>query len=170
MTTSSAKRAAYGALFVSSALLFSYVESLIPLQFILPIPGFKLGFANISVMLAMFYLGTVDALFVTLAKTVLTSILFGTPISFLFSLCGGILSFLFLLLAKYLIKEKIGFIGISVACASLHNVGQLLVAAAIFKDLSVMWYLEWLLPVSVITGIITGTVALAFGKLAEKKI
>ena len=170
MTGSSAERAAFGGFFVAVALIFSYLETLLPLNMLLPIPGFKLGFANISVMLAIFYLGTLDALIISIAKTALTAILFGTPISFLFSLSGGMLSFLFLLIAKYLIKEKVSFIGISVACASLHNVGQLLVASAIFKDMAVLWYLEWLLPISVITGIITGSIAFAFSKFAEKKI
>lgn len=169
MITLSAKRAAYGGFFVAMALMFSYLETLIPLNYFIHIPGFKLGFSNISVLLAIFYLGTFDAFLISLCKIVLTAILFGNPTSFLFSLGGGILSFLFLLIAKYVIKEKISYIGISVASAALHNVGQVMVACLIFKDFSVMWYLEWLLPVSVITGIITGAVAVTFRKITEKK-
>ena len=170
MTSSSAKRAAFGGIFVALSIMFSYAETLIPMNFLFPIPGFKLGLANICVMLAMYYLGTVDALIITVLKSLITAMLFGTPTSFLFSMVGGAFSFVFLLIAKYLIKEKIGFIGISVACAALHNLGQVIAASVIFKDTAVFWYMEWLLPVSVVTGIITGLLAFAFGRFAEKRI
>ena len=169
MMLSSAKRAAYGGLFTAVSLIFSYAESLIPLNLLIPIPGFKLGFANICIMLAFYYFGTIDAFLITLSKTVLTAILFGTPVSFLFSLGGGLLSFCFLIFSKYIIKERISFIGVSVGCAALHNVGQVCVAALFFKDTAIFWYLEWLLPVSVVTGIITGLLAISFGKFAGKK-
>ena len=170
MMRSSAKRAAYGGLFTAAALLFSYVETLLPLQLFIPIPGFKLGIANVCVMLAFYYLGTLDGFLITLAKCGLTALLFGTPVSFWFSLGGGLLAFCFLLIAKYLIKENISFIGISVACAALHNIGQVFVFSFIFKDLAVFWYLEWLLPLSLITGILTGALALSFKKTTEKRI
>ncbi len=170
MTTLSAKRAAFGGLFAAAALIFSYAETLIPLQFVIPIPGFKLGLANICVMLSIYYLGTLDAFMIMLAKSVLTALLFGTPTSFLFSLGGGLLSFVFLILSKYVIKDRVSFIGISVACASLHNIGQICVASVFFGDTAIFWYLEWLLPVSVITGIITGALALVFGRFAEKRL
>ncbi|MBQ6701458.1 MAG: Gx transporter family protein [Clostridia bacterium] len=170
MTSSSAKRVAFGGLFVVLSLMFSYMESLVPLNFLLPIPGFKLGLANVCVMLALYYLGTVDAFIITLLKSLLTAMLFGTPMSFVFSLVGGLFAFCFLLFAKYIIKEKIGFIGISVACAALHNFGQVATASVIFKDTAIFWYMEWLLPVSIATGIITGLLAVAFGRFAEKRI
>ena len=170
MITSSAKRAAYGGLLTAAALMFSYAETLIPLQYIVHVPGFKLGLGNICIMLAIYILGSFDAFLITLAKCGLTSLLFGTPTSFLFSLAGGILAYLFLLVSKYIIKEKISFIGISVACAALHNLGQICVASVIFKDTAIFWYLEWLLPVSVVTGIITGILATAFYKIAERRL
>lgn len=170
MTASSAKRAAYGGVFAATALIFSYLETLIPMGNLVFIPGFKLGLANVCVMLGVYYLGALDGFFIMLCKTVLTALLFGTPVSFLFSLCGGILAFLFTVFCKYTIEEKISFVGVSVGSAALHNIGQTLVAALIFKDTSVLWYLEWLMPVSVITGIITGCLALTFKKITEKRL
>lgn len=170
MTSLSAKRAAYGGLFTAAALIFSYAESLIPLNLFISVPGFKLGLANICIMLAFYYLGTLDAFLIALSKIALTALLFGTPISFLFSLGGGILSFCFLIISKYLIKQNISFIGISVGCAALHNVGQICVAALFFKDSAIFWYLEWLLPISVVTGLITGFLAIFFDKFTGKKI
>ena len=170
MITSSAKRVAYGGLFTAAALIFSYAETLIPLNFLLPVPGFKLGLGNICVMLAIYYLGTVEAFVITLAKCGLSSLLFGNPVSFVFSLTGGMLSFAFLVFSKYVLKDKISFYGISVACAALHNLGQVAVASVIFKDTAIFWYMEWLLPVSVVTGSITGALAFAFARFAEKKL
>lgn len=170
MTISSAKRAAFGGLFVAASLLFSYVETLLPLSNVISIPGMKLGLANVCVMLAVYLLGTVDGLFVAVGKTLLTAILFGTPVSFAYSFVGGMLAFLFTLFCKYVIKDRISYIGVSVGGAALHNVGQILVASVIFKDTAVFWYLEWLLPISLITGIITGVIALAFDRILEKKI
>lgn len=170
MTLSSAKRAAFGGLLTAGALIFSYMETMIPLQLIIPVPGFKLGLANICVMLAVYYLGCFDGFLITVAKCALTALLFGTPISFLFSVGGGFAAYLFLVFSKLVVKDKISFIGVSVACAALHNAGQICVAAVMFKDIAVFWYLEWLLPVSLITGIITGAVALAFNRFAEKRL
>ena len=170
MTLSSAKRAAYGGLFTAASLILSYLETLIPLQSVIPVPGFKLGLANICIMLAVFMLGTADALIISVARIALSSLLFGTPVTFLFSLGGGIMSFLFLLLAKYALKSSVSYIGISVGSAAMHNLGQICVAALFFKDTAIFWYLEWLLPVSVITGIITGTVAVYLGRAVEKRL
>ena len=170
MTLSSAKRAAYGGLFTAVSMIFSYLETLIPLQSVIPVPGFKLGLANICIMLAIYLLGTADAFIISLARIALSSLLFGTPTTFLFSLGGGLLSFGFLLLAKYVFKDRVTYIGISVGSAAMHNVGQICVAALFFKDTAVFWYLEWLLPVSVITGIVTGIAAMYFGKAVGKKL
>ena len=170
MMRSSAKRAAYGGLLAASALLFSYVESFVPIQLVVPIPSFKLGLANICVLLAVFYLGSVDGLWVMLSKTVLTAILFGTPTSFMFSLCGSLLAYGFAVFSKKLLKNIFSLIGISIVCACLHNVGQLAVAAIIFKDLAVFWYLGWLLPISVVSGGITGGAAMVLGRFAEKRL
>jgi len=168
MTMSSAERAAYGGLFVAAAMIFSYVEMLIPLN-ALSVPGFKLGLANICVMIAFYYLGAVDAALISLTRILLTALLFGTPVSFIYSLVGGILSYSFLPISKYVVKEKISFIGISVVCASLHNVGQICVASIIFKEASIFWFLEWLLPISVLTGILTGGLALFFGDMIKRR-
>ena len=69
MTSSSAKRAAYGGLFTAAALIFSYVELLIPLNLFISVPGFKLGLANICIMLAFYYLGTLDAFLIALSMS-----------------------------------------------------------------------------------------------------
>lgn len=167
---SSAKRAAYCGLFTAAAMIFSYLETLIPLHSVIPVPGFKLGLANICILLALYMLGDFDAFFVSIARICLTAILFGTPVAFLYSLGGGLLSYAFLLFAKHILKDRVTYIGASVGSAAMHNVGQICVAALIFGDGAIFWYLEWLLPVSVVTGFITGAVAGYFGKAVEKRL
>ncbi len=166
----SAKKAAYGGLLTCLALIFSYIETFIPLNFLVHIPGFKLGFANICVLLSVFSLGISYGMFVMLSKVFLSALLFGNPMSFLFSLGGSVLSFVFLSIAKRFLKDKVSFVGISVACAALHNTGQICVAGIIFGDPAVFLYLEWLLPVSVVTGIITGIIVQIVSKYTEKVV
>lgn len=168
MTVLSAKKTAFGGIFACLALILSYVESLLPLQYLTRIPGFKLGFANICVVIAVFSLGIGYGAFIMLAKVTLSSILFGSVTSFVFSLGGSLLSFAFLLVAKCLLKDRLSFIGISVACAALHNIGQVLVACTVFGDTSLILYLMWLLPVSIFTGIITGSVIQLISKYMER--
>ena len=170
MTMSSAKRAALGGLLVACSLLFSYAETFVPLGNWTGLPGFKLGLANVCIMLACFLLGTIDGLFVVVCKSILVCLLFGSPISFLYSFTGSILAYLFIIFCKHIVKDKISYIGISIGSAALHNIGQICIAALLFKTPAVMWYLEWLLPLSCITGVITGILALSFDKIARKAI
>ena len=146
----SAKRVAYGGVLACLALIFSYVETFLPLNFLIPVPGFKLGFANICVLLASYLLGLRLGAFIAISKVLLLFLLFGNPMSLLFSLCGTTFSFAFLMFAKLVLLDRVSFIGISVGMAALHNVGQIFVACVMFSSPDVFLYLEWLLPVSVI--------------------
>lgn len=167
---SSAKRASLGGLLIACSLLFSYAESFIPLGNWTGLPGFKLGIANVCIMLACFLLGTLDGLLVVVCKSILVSLLFGSPISFLYSITGSLLAYLFIIFCKFTVKDKISYIGISVGSAAFHNVGQICVASLLFKTPAVLWYLEWLLPLACITGIITGILAFSFDKIARKAL
>jgi len=170
MTLSPAKRAAFGGLLTAAALIFAYVETLIPLQSIIPIAGVKLGLANICIMLGVYYLGIAEGLGLLLAKTVLTAILFGTPVSFVYSICGGGLSFVFLALSKRFLAKKLSLVGVSVASSAFHSIGQTLAACLMFGDISFLIFLEWLLPISVITGTVTGIAAVFLGRIAEERL
>jgi len=168
MTVLSAKKTAYGGIFACLALILSYVESFLPMSYLTGIPGFKLGFANICVVIAVYSLGIGYGAFIMLTKVALSALLFGSVTSFAFSLGGSLLAFAFLVFAKCILKDKLSFIGISVGSAALHNAGQVCVACAVFGDASLILYLVWLLPVSVFTGIITGSVIGLVSKYMEK--
>lgn len=150
------RRVAADAVFLVLALALSYIEVVIPLGAILPLPGFKLGLANILVMILVWRVSAADGAVVSFLRVVIMGLLFGTPISMLFSAGGALLSFLTQLLLKRFSGNAISFIGISVLSASAHNVGQLICAGAVFDFRVVITYLPLLLVASVIFGTISG--------------
>ncbi len=139
---------AYWGVFLALALVCSYVESLIPISF--GIPGVKLGLTNIVVILMLYTIGAKDAILISVLRIILAGFMFGNAFSIVYSLAGGILSFVVMLLLKNTGKLKI--LSVSVAGGISHNVGQLIVAALIVENYNILFYV----PVLIIAGIITG--------------
>lgn len=165
---SRAARVARDGVLAALALLFSYVESLLPLGHVLPLPGFRVGLANVVVTLVLFELGAGDAAAVALIKTVVSALLFGSPVSFAFSVAGTALSFGGLALIRRTVPDRLSYVGICIAGAALHNSGQICAAMVIFGG-SVATYLPVLLAASVVLGGVCGgvvcLVAPAFRKI-----
>lgn len=139
---------AYWGVFLALALVCSYVESLIPISF--GIPGVKLGLTNIVVILMLYTIGAKDAILISVLRIILAGFMFGNAFSIIYSLAGGILSFVVMLLLKNIGKLKI--LSISTAGGISHNVGQLIVAALVVENYNILFYV----PVLIIAGIITG--------------
>lgn len=139
---------AYWGVFLALALVCSYVESLIPISF--GIPGVKLGLTNIVVILMLYTIGAKDAILISVLRIILAGFMFGNAFSIIYSLTGGILSFVVMLLLKNTGKLKI--LSISTAGGISHNVGQLIVAALVVENYNILFYV----PVLIIAGIITG--------------
>ncbi|MBQ6994092.1 MAG: Gx transporter family protein [Lachnospiraceae bacterium] len=150
-----AKRVAYTAILIALAMIFSYVEVLIPFHF--GIPGIKLGLANLVVVIALYILKPAQVMVISIARIVLVSFLFGNMSSMLYSLAGGILSFFVMLLLKKI--KGFSMLGVSIAGGVSHNVGQLLLAAVVVENMSVFYYMPVLLVAGVITGMLIGVVA-----------
>lgn len=139
------------------ALMFSYVEAMIPVT--LGIPGFKLGFANIMIIISLYALDARYAFAVNLTRIFMSALLFGTPFSMLYSLAGGMIS-----LTVMCILKKTGLfsvIGVSMAGGVFHNLGQLLVAAAAVSNLRMFIYFPVLVFTGIATGIGTGIISYA---------
>lgn len=132
------------------------LESLIPP--IVPIPGVKLGLSNIITLICIYIMGTKLAFAVLFIRIFLSSILFGQPVSLIFSLFGGFLSFAVMTLLKR-IFDKSNIWAISVFGAFAHNFGQILAAVVITSELSVAYYFLFLIISSVVTGVFTGICA-----------
>ena len=149
------KKLANLGLFAAVAIIFGYVESLIPFYF--GIPGVKLGLTNIVVVLMLYCVGTKEALAVSALRIVLSGFLFGNMFSILYSLAGGLLSFLVMYLLK---KTKwFGVLPVSVSGGIFHNVGQLVVAAYVVENYNIFYYMPVLLFAGALTGFLIGIAA-----------
>lgn len=148
---------AYLGIFTALAMIFSYIEFLIP--FSIGIPGIKLGLANIVVLFALYTMGEKEALFISCVRILLMSMLFANLSVMVYSLAGGLLSLLVMVLAKR--SRRLGMVGVSVLGGIFHNAGQLIVAMLVLETRS-LWYYG---PVLFLAGILTG---LAIGIVGEK--
>ena len=162
-----ARRLSFAALTLATAMLLSYVESLVPLSFALP--GMKLGLANVAIMFAFFRLDRVTALLVSLMRVVLASLLFGQASSFFFALLGALLSYSALLFLS-LLGDKISRIGISVGCAAAHGVGQVTAAILLYGSLGVISYLPLLLFAALPFGALSGFLLILLERTIEKEV
>lgn len=115
----------------------------------------KIGLANVIIAFVFFELSAWEAFAISISRVVIMGILFGSPISFLYSLCGAALSFLGLIAARAMGKG-ISYIGSSVLCACLHNLGQSAVAACFFGVSVAAFYMPYLILTGVIFGTVTG--------------
>ena len=134
-------KVAYFGVFTTLALIFSYVETLIPIQF--GIPGVKLGLANLIIVIALYRMKLSEAYLLSIVRVLLAGFIFGNYFSIIYSLAGGLLS----LTVMALLRKKGGFsvIGVSIAGGVFHNIGQLIIASVIVEIFSVMYYVPGLL-------------------------
>ena len=151
-------RLATAAVLTAAALILSYLEAV--LGFLIPIPGVKLGLANLATLLLLYTYGVRYAAVVSLLRICMAALLFGSPFSFLYSITGGLLALLGMLL---LWKLSFSPIPTSTLGGMLHVVGQLGVACLVTETPRLLYYL----PILLTAGFITG---LALGFLAEKLI
>ncbi len=145
-------RAAYFGVFTALALILSYVELLIPINF--GIPGAKLGLANLVIVVVLYRNGWKEAFLLSVVRIVLAGFMFTNLFSILYSLAGGILSLGVMSLLKW--ENIFSVTGVSIAGGVSHNVGQLLVAMAVVETYQVGWYLPALLIAGVLTGLLIG--------------
>ncbi len=148
-------KAAYFGVFVALSLIFSYVETLIPIHF--GIPGVRLGLANLIIVIALYKMKARKVYMLSVTRVVLAGFLFGNLASILYSLAGGLLSLTVMVLLKK--SGKFSVMGISTAGGVFHNIGQLIVAMLVVETFSVSYYFPILLVSGLITGAVIGIVA-----------
>ena len=135
-------------LFCAVAIIFGYVETLIPV--FAGIPGIKLGLANLSVLFILIRYSLKEALIVSGVRIVVIGFLFGNMFSIVYSLAGALLSMTVMYLLKRFTKSSV--YAISMAGGISHNIGQLIIACMIVENRSLLFYA----PVLLISGIVTG--------------
>lgn len=157
------------ALLTAMALGLSYLENFFPLTLAIPVPGIKLGLANIVTVFALYVLGPGQALMILIARCVLGAVFAGNMNALIFSIMGGVTAMLvMILLTKW---QKLSVYGVSIGGAAAHNCGQVAAAVLTLGNSGPLYYLPILLGVSLFTGALTGLiVACLFRALAHTDI
>lgn len=148
------KKTALVAILSSLAIIFGYIENLFPLP--IPINGAKVGISNAVILSAIYTLNLPCAWGIMLIKTVCTSLLFSTPVTFLYSFSGGVFSLFIMSLAKK--TNKLSIVGTSILGGVFHNLGQLFCAGLLLSSMNTLYYLPVLLLCGIISGLIIGIV------------
>ena len=151
----------------AQALALSFIENLLPAMPFLP-PGVKLGLSNIVTMFTAGTMGFLPALAVTVIKSLFVLLTRGAT-AFFMSFGGGLLSTVAMCLMVKLVKNKSGFVGVAVASAVCHNIGQLAVSIIVTKTTAFIYYAPVLLLSGVVMGIITGIILKAIMPLLLKQ-
>lgn len=157
------KTVAFLALCTTLALILSYVEVLLPPIFP-AVPGIKMGLANIVIVFLLYRRGTKSALCVSLMRLILVSMLFSNLMAFLYSLAGALLSLLVMTLLYRM--NILSQVGVSVAGAVAHNLGQVLMAMLLLDTTELGYYMAVLTVTGTVAGILVGLC----GSILEKKI
>ena len=155
------KTAVYG-MMVALAMVMSYVEAVIPVP--IPVPGVKLGLANLVTITALYMTGPLPAAAISLLRIVLVGLTFGNMYSMIYGLAGGCLSLISMIAARR--SGLFGRTGVSVIGGMTHNIGQLLVAAFVVQSPVVFAYL----PALLLSGIIAGTLIGLLGGLVIRRL
>lgn len=147
---------------VAAALILSYLESLVPLS--VAVPGVRLGLANTVTLYVLYKLNWRYAGLVSLLRVLLASLLFGTALTFAYSIAGAAVS----LIVMALLKKSGRFSAVGVSCAGgvAHNFGQIGMAVILTEVMQIAYYL----PVLIISGTVTGLAVGAVGALLLNRI
>lgn len=148
------RRIALCGVLMALALALSYIERFIPLQMLVPLPGVKLGLANIVTLIALYLLGVREAFSILIPRCVLGALFGGGITGLLFSLTGGMLAMGTMALMKKL--PLFSVYGVSIMGAAAHNVGQIAVSMLMMNSVYIGAYLPYLLIVALFTGSATG--------------
>lgn len=150
------------------AMILSYIEFLLPPLFS-AVPGIKMGLANVIIIFLLYKLDFKSALAVSLVRVCLASLLFGTALTFLYSLSGALLS-----LASMLLAKRLGWfstVGVSMLGGVSHNLGQIAVAMLVLRTREIGYYMAVLAVSGTLAGVFVGLTAaflIKYVKLSRK--
>jgi len=154
MKQSAVRRLTLCAMLTALALALSYAENFLPLSLAIPLPGIKLGLANIVTVFALYTLGPAGALAILAARCTLGAMFAGNLNALLYSLLGGLSAMVVMIGLSRL--EKLSVYGVSMGGAAAHNCGQVAAAVLTLGNSAPAVYLPVLLLVSLVTGALTG--------------
>lgn len=143
------RKISINAMFTAFAVILSYIETFIPVA---GIPGVKLGLANFAIVLALYMLGSKNAITINVVRILIIGAFFGNLFSICFSIAGAVISFIPMALLKH--TGKVSMITVAITGGVFHNIGQIFVASLVVDTYSVFSYV----PVLIISGIVTGAI------------
>jgi len=160
------KRLTLLAVMLAASIVLSIIESFIPVF----IPGVKLGLANVVTLIIFYLYGDKDAFLILILRIFLVGILVGTIWSpgFYLSLSGGLTAYVMMFLFKHL--KVFSIVGVSIMGAFGHSVGQIAMAIFLIERTELIFYLPYILVLSVATGVITGIVSRKSLEIVKKAI
>lgn len=153
---SKSKRIALCGVLTALALALSLAERMIPLELLIPIPGIKLGLANVVTMFALLFLTPREAFAILFCRVTLAALFAGSVTSFAFSLLGGLCALTTTWILLHRRESWFSLYGISAASAAMHNVGQIIAGIVIMQSVNVIAYLPLLLIAAIPMGFLTG--------------
>ena len=148
------KQLTTGAILAALALALSYVEGMFPMP--VPLPGFKLGLANIVTLFALYTLGAPSALAILLVRVLLGAMFAGNASALIYSLLGGFAAMTVMIALSR--ARGLSVYGVSIGGAAAHNIGQVAAAVLTLGNAAPTAYLPVLLVVAVFSGALTGLI------------
>lgn len=164
-SSDSVKKTALLALCAAFSLMLSYVETLIP-PLSASVPGIKMGLANIAIVFSLYRFGVKEAAAVSFLRLVLSTLLFGNPMTFIYSAAGAVLSLAAMAVLRR--SDLFSTVGVSVAGAVMHNLGQILTAMLLLETAALGYYMLVLAVTGTVSGILVGLCSALLIKRLEK--
>ena len=160
-------KTAYLGMFLALAMIFSYVETLIPV--IVSVPGIKLGLANGLILIILYLYGPREAAVISIARVLLSALLFSGLYALMYSAAGAVLSLL--VMSLFYKKENVfSSVGIGMLGGVAHNMAQIAIAFFITKTTGLVYYIPVLMVSGMLTGALTGFLSkLVIGYLKKLK-
>ncbi|MCL2576040.1 MAG: Gx transporter family protein [Defluviitaleaceae bacterium] len=149
------KRIAFYGVFAGLAIIMAIIERMFPLP--IPVPGIKLGLANAIVIMVLYIFNTRSAFSIAVLRIIIVGLLFGSVFGMAYSLAGGLVSFIVMVVAKR--SNIFGVVGVSVFGGVAHNMAQIAVAVLLVNDIRLFWHSPFLIIAGVVTGILIGYTA-----------
>jgi heptaprenyl diphosphate synthase len=161
------KKVAFLGMCIALSMILSFVESQIPP--LAAVPGVKMGLPNIVMVFMLYKVGAKETAIVSILRVILVGILFGTPLSMIYSLAGATLSLIGMILLKK--TNLFAHVTVSVAGGILHNIGQIATACIVMETAQIAYYLPVLFISGTVAGILIGlTAAMILKRLDKMKL
>jgi heptaprenyl diphosphate synthase len=159
------KRLTTLSILLAISIVLSIVESMLP---VIPVPGVKLGLANVVTLVVLYLYSDKDAFVLLLLRIILVGLLRGNifSVTFYLSFSGGMTAYLMMYIFKHI--NIFSLVGISIMGSFGHSVGQIIMAIFLIERTELIYYFPYILVLSVLTGILTGLLSTRVLKIMRK--